>query len=99
MLGRGHFVGDPEAVEYWEATIRAMFVAEAEREDILARRNRKTDADRGIPAALTFKRANEAREKVERFDSALAEARAADEAKRAAKDEDDAPVAQTGTDS
>lgn len=89
ILGRDQFVGNPDLCEYWRAMIELTLQSEFEAEEKSAKANRKSDADRGIPAGLTFKKANEAKAKLERFRSQIetlrAEAKAAYDARQAAR--------------
>jgi len=80
ILGRDYFVDTAESCAYWGPTLRLVLKKEWEAEESAARKARRTDADRGIPASLTFKLTNEAKARLDRFDRRLAEARAEDEA-------------------
>lgn len=83
ILGRDYFVGTTESVEATTAFLTDLFHAEWKVEEEAARKARPNDASRGIPAWATFKKATEAKERLQRFEHELATARDADEAKRA----------------
>ena len=85
ILGREHFVAQVADVERWTATVRGMLQQEHKVEEDLARGARKGDADRGIPAHLTFRQANERKASCERFERELGLAQKADQESFAAR--------------
>jgi hypothetical protein len=83
-LPRDQVVGSEEGVVFWTATCDAALAARVEVEETAARRARKDDERRGIPAGLTFKAANAAKEDLRYFRRKLEEIR--EEAERKASE-------------
>lgn len=82
ILGRDFLVADVGSVDYWANVARSTLEAEAKNEQKIAQNARRGDAERGIPAWQTFRKAEDLKKRVDRFDRELAEARAQDEATR-----------------
>ena len=101
ILGRDFIVGDLGSVDYWTTTVREILTAEWKVEEEIAKKARRSDADRGIPAWQTFRKANDLEARVKRFDREISEARNADETKRKEREAKEAAAEQpaaTGTD-
>jgi hypothetical protein len=78
ILGRGYYTSTPESRAYWAATLRDILWNEWRREELKAQGRRGRDADRGICASATFRLAEKAKAKLERFGRELAAAKEAD---------------------